>query len=118
MSDPVELATAAIGGGGSVGVFVLWLLRRGEADAKRLKEAEAAAVSASVLKIDQVLAVVGDIKMDLRVLAEKHHAQTGELVQVKERVDGLSINHGGRLSKLEEMVTEVRTILAQRRRTK
>lgn len=103
MSDPSELATAALGslgGGGGLVALVGWLLKRG-GDATEKLEATAA------LKLDQVLEKVSKLELSLAQFAEKHSSLGGEVNGLRERINGGLEDHSKRIVKLEDIVTRL-----------
>jgi len=108
MSDPIELF--GVGGGTlALSELVRWFIRRGQ-EAQDKVEHDAAT------KLDQVLKDIGEIRGDIRVVTEKLSTHSSEVAQVKERVEGISGNYGGRIGKLEADIVELRTKVEERRR--
>lgn len=100
MSDPTELIASALGGGGGATAVLLWLFRRGQSAVEKTEEDAAK-------KLDQVLEKVGKIELSLATMAEKHSGLTGEVVGLRDRVNGGLENHATRIGKLEETVTRL-----------
>lgn len=105
MSD-LDLAQLAGAGAGGAGVVALgkWLLERfvGRSD-----EAEKKAEARQEHKLDQVLVSVQNLERDLAIYREKQTAHEAVVAETRARIDGVSANHGPRVSALEERVTRL-----------
>lgn len=86
--------------GGATGVSVLakyiWDSVRSRKDALEEK-----AEGGMERKIDQLLLDVAEIKTENRITAERQLVTTAVVAEVKERIDGVSLNHGKRIGDLE-----------------
>ena len=59
--------------------------------------------------LKQVLDKLGLLELDMRSLLEKHATSSGQVAEVKARIEGISNNHGGRLGTVEQSLVELRT---------
>lgn len=114
MSDPTDIAVAALGSGGGV-VLLQQLISR---LLKKGADAEEKAAASMALKLDKVLEEVGLVKHELGLMAQSLSTTTGTVAEVKARIDGVSANHGGRLGELERKHENIETRLGalERRR--
>lgn len=90
--------TGIVGGTAGVGVLAkyVWDSVKGRKD-----DLEAKAETSVEKKIDQLLLDVAEIKSENRVTAERQLVTTAVVTEVKERIDGVSTNHGKRIGDLE-----------------
>ena len=97
MSDIGDI-TGIVGGTAGVGVLAkyVWDSVKGRRDALESK-----AESSLEEKIDQLLADVAEIKTENRLTAERQLVTSAVVAEVKERIDGISANHGQRINELE-----------------
>lgn len=97
MVDLVDI-TSLVGGTAGVGVLAkyVWDSVRQRKDALEEK-----AEGSMEKKIDQLLLDVAEIKSENRITAERQLVTTAVVSEVKERIDGISHNHGKRIGDLE-----------------
>jgi hypothetical protein len=115
VSDGSEIFGYSAGGGGIVLVIAkfIWDSVKGRKDQLE-KQVETSAKEIDVArdaKMDAVLSKLGTMELDMRSLLEKHATQIGAIAEVKNRVEGISTNHGGRLGTIEQALVELRTRL-------
>lgn len=107
-----EHVTAIVGGGGAAGWLAKLLFDR--VFGKALK-AEDKVEAEQESKLDKVLALVEEMRRELDVVLERLNQQQGSVGELRERINGVSANHGGRIDTLEKQMVEVRLLQQQPR---
>lgn len=115
----MEPSDALAAAGGSAGVAVLakyvWDSVRGRKD-----YLETQAEGNRDKKLDEVLSVVQRMEKELAVMAAEARRQAVALGNAEARIDGISTNHGARMSALEQRMAvldeAMRELKARRRR--
>jgi hypothetical protein len=103
MSDPIQLATtAAASTGGTLFLreLIVWFMRRNVAPTV----AEGIENTAAT-KLDQVLEKLAKMESALAVLVSRLDGHSGEVDELKERLDA----HDLRISRLDELTVELKT---------
>lgn len=100
MSSDLGIGDVSGIAGGLTGVGVLAKYIWDSVKARK-DQLEAAAEGGMEKKIDQLLLDVAEIKSENRVTAERQLVTTAVVAEVKDRIDGVSTNHGKRLGELE-----------------
>lgn len=123
-----ELLTIATGPA-SIAVWKLgeWLISNRLKKAEQLErdvEVRAEAAGAEERsKLDELLKLVQRVEKDVALISRDLSVNVGAVTKVEERINGMSNNHGQRISQLERDVVELKTLVNQllnapRRRSK
>jgi hypothetical protein len=77
--------------------------------AKKADELEEENRAEEVADIKRVLEAVTEIRSDMALFKQALATTNGAFVEMKERVDGISENYGGRIARLEQDLTSLST---------
>lgn len=103
--DPAEGVGLVVGGAGGVKLFDLLVtrfFRRAEQAEDSREEAQAEVVKELNSKLDAVLSELHELKSETRADRERAAAVQSALSEVKNRIDGISANHGPKIGALEQ----------------
>ena len=117
-----ELLTIAATGPASIAVwkFAEWFISKRLNKAEKQEEATEAEEKS---KLDKLLEAVQRMERDVALISRDLSMHAGAVAKVEERINGMSTNHGQRISQLERDVVELKTLVNQllsspRRRSK
>ncbi len=114
MADPVDIATGAaagVGGTGILGIIVTALWRRGEKKRDKAEEQveanEQAKLSEALDLLKTMQHELAEMRIESRLSAERFITVQSAVGEMRERVNGISANHGPKLEALANSVSKL-----------